>query len=274
MSFFSKKNLHKIISLKKENTKQQKETLKGCLETNTRIPHNLRENAKELLEDMVYNESEEETYSWPNISVTTSHDPSSFLKEFAKHFAFIFNCKYLSRSKMTNEYLYEYAHCNSITHLFILTECKVRVSSVLMSVFPYGKTYYFNATTKLFSKRMASLKENVYLVCDGFKTEKIGQPLLFDIRRMFPKIKEENKNKEGAAKKYKPKNKKDCRICAFINSGGTIVFKHYYVKNRKFQADLSMELNLFKISSGTFEMEGDVEYQINGYKNIINYDVI
>lgn len=271
MSYFNKKQFSALKTIKNESITKKKEQLNECLETNSKIPHNLRGEAKDLLDDMIYNESEEQTYSWPNIIVTTSHDPSNFLKEFSKHFSLIFNGKYLARSKLTNDELMDFCSKNSVTHVFIINEAKGKVSSIKLSVMPYGKTYSFGVHTNHASRRTASLKENVYLICDAFTSEKIGKPLLFDIQRMFPKVEENN---EGKNKKFKNKKIKDCRVCAFINKSGTIIFKHYFVKKNKFELDLSLDLNLYKVSSGTFDMEGDVEYQVNGYKNIINYDVI
>ena len=246
----------------------RKNELNEHLENNTKIPHHLRKDAKDLLDDMIYNEDEENIYKWPNVFVTTSHTPSNFLKSFVKHFSLIFNGKFIPRANMSQDDLADFATKNNCTHLFILNEAKGKLRTVILSLFPGGKTYYFTATQQ-FVAEYETMKQNAYLICDGLKSEKIGQQLLLDIRLMFPSIKSESDKKE----KMKKINK-ECRVVSFINKGGILTFKHFIVKKRIFKLDMSVDLNIYKVTNGTFNMDGDVEYQIGGYKNIVEYNVL
>lgn len=260
-SYLKKKQSNNPVKKKKPTTVAEKtEAINRCMDTNTKIPHDLRSEAKDILNEIIYKQKDaEEVYSWPLIHVTTSHNPSTSLKEFSKHFALIFNGKYITRSKQTEEELAESCRQNKVTHLFVINETKGNPSGIILSKFPYGKTYYFNMTGVKFKRRTHSLKERAGLVLDGFGS-KIGLALKKDLCLMINNDQKLNKHCE--------------RVIGIVNRGGNIGFRHYLVEKNKLKDDLFFTMKLYKMSAGTFEMEGDVEYHFSGYKNIVNYDIL
>lgn len=247
--------------LKEKEEYLKRKQLEECLDTNTKLPHKLRKDAKTMLDDIIYNDEEERELSWPKVFITTSHNPTNTLKQFSKHLSVLLNGKFILRSKMTECELANMCKLNSVTHLFIINESKGNPTSICLSKFPYGKTYYFNMKNLQYEKRTKSMKMTLQLIIDGL-TSDLGISLKEDIRLMCPK---HTKN---------TKNGKNDRVLAFINRGGIISLKHCIMQNKKLKSNFSCELTLYKVSSGTFEMKGDVEYQFSGFKNIVNYDVL
>ncbi|KAL6121149.1 hypothetical protein NUSPORA_01978 [Nucleospora cyclopteri] len=256
-------------SLQKIKEKQQylenKQKLKDCLENNKKIPHTIRDSAKTLLDDIIYNTEEEAVYPFPKVMVTTSHDCSTSLREFAKHMSVIFNGRFIPRAKMTEKEVSNFCSKNSITHLFIVSETKGNPTSIILCKYPHGKSYFFTIKNVKFNRRKNSMKERLYLILDGLESV-LGQTLKKDLKLMVPMP-------ENSSKK-RIKNKHEDRVIAFINKGGILAFRHCINSNRKLKIDLSFNMKLYKIKSGTFDMDGDVEYQFNGYTNCVNHDVL
>ncbi|ORD94549.1 IMP4 [Enterospora canceri] len=248
------------LSRRKEYLKK-KEELKECLDENRRIPHKLRGEAREILDEIIYNNEEEEILKYPKTFVTTSHSPSTSLKEFSKHLALIFNGRFVPRSRMNEEELSEFCNQNGVTHLIIMNEAKGSPSTICLSKYPYGKTHWFTVQNMKFTRRKQALKEKAGLVLDGFGSS-LGENLKKTLRLMVPAYKNMKKFKDGD------------RVIGFVNRGGVIGFRHSTVERRRLVTDLAFDMNLYKVSAGTFEMEGGVEYQMSGFKNIVKYDVL
>ncbi|ELA40907.1 uncharacterized protein VICG_02047 [Vittaforma corneae ATCC 50505] len=193
---------------KEQSIEKKQEILQNALKNNTRIPHCLRGEAKELLDEIIYGTKEEESMHLPpKIAITTSHTPSSFLKSFSKHISLIFNGFHLMRGRMSEKELSEYCITQEVTHLIILHETKGNPSSMLLCKYPNGPTYQFSIFNVKYQRRQKSIGEKAYLVLDGMDSE-AGKRLKLNLSLCFPKVLDAS------------------RLVAFINRNGTIAFRH------------------------------------------------
>ncbi|KAI4293160.1 U3 small nucleolar ribonucleoprotein IMP4 [Pancytospora philotis] len=235
---------------------EKKAKLAETLKENKTIPHNLRADAAQLLDEMIYDPSAAQpTFLPPKIAVTTSHDPSSMLKAFAKHISLVFNGLHLMRGRMTNETLSEYCREQGVTHLIVLNETKGNPSTLILCKYPNGPTYRFSLFNLKHQRRAKAFGEKVHLVIDGMDTQ-IGLDLKQNLALCFPTVKDGN------------------RLVAFVNRGGTIAFRHYFIENRKLEKECEFDMKLFKVTNSTFDMDGDVDYVLNAFTNTRKDDIL
>jgi len=246
------------LSTKEEESRQEhkKEELKRALKECKPIPHHLRGDAKEILDEIIYNNADSvPEYLPPRIAVTTSHSPSSSLKMFAKHISLVFNGQMLIRGNQSYEKLDKYCQDYGITHLIILTETKGNPTSLTLCRYPQGPTYSFSLFNLKFQRRVRSFGEKVQLVLDGMDSV-LGKRLCLDLSLCFPKISEGN------------------RLLAMVNRGGTIAFRHFFIDKRKLEKDCEFDLKLYKVVNSTFNVSGNVDYALRAYTNAGNDDIL
>ncbi|KCZ75075.1 hypothetical protein H311_03953, partial [Anncaliia algerae PRA109] len=82
-----------------ESIRKSKEKLKECYDNDIVIPHELKEKT-ELISEVLYNLHYDENQENIKVFITTSREPSSMLREFAKRISLIFNGKLISRGQM------------------------------------------------------------------------------------------------------------------------------------------------------------------------------
>lgn len=238
------------------STSKKQEELQKALKTNSKIPHHLRGEAKDLLDEMIYGIKEEEVvYLPPKIAVTTSHNPSSFLKSFTKHISLLFNGFHLMRGRMSEEELSEYCKTHEITHLIILRETKGNPSSMTFCKYPNGPTYHFSIFNTKYQRRQKPIGEKAYLILDGMDSE-IGKKLKLNLSLCFPKVDEAS------------------RVVSFINRNGTVAFRHYLIENKKLVKECEFDMKLFKVINSTFDTHGEVDFTLKSFMNSANNDVL
>jgi len=244
----------KEVKADKENVKKRQ--LEDALKTNSKIPHHLRAEAKDLLNDMIYDIEETETvYRPPKVAVTTSHSPSSSLKSFAKHLALIFDGFHLMRGGMSEQDLSEYCQTHEITHLIIFRESKGSPSSIVFSKFPHGPTHYFSLFNVKYQRRIKPMGEKAYLVVDGMNTD-LGKALKLNLSLCFPKVPEAS------------------RLVAFVNRNGTLAFRHFLIEQRKLVKECEFDMKLYKVVNSTFDMDGNIDYTLKSFMNSTKNDVL
>lgn len=235
---------------------EKKARLNQYLKENKKISYDLRSEAKELLDDVIYDTMAEETvYSFPKIAVTTSHNSSSSLKSFTKHMSLIFNGFNLPRASMTEQQLSEYCIHQNVTHLLIFGETKGNPSHLIFSKFPNGPTHYFSIFNTKYQRRTHSLTEKAYLVIDGMDSE-LGKQLKLNLSLCFPKCDDSK------------------RVVGFINKNGTVAFRHCLVENRKLERECEFDMKLYKVVGSTFNMNGNVDYVLKSFMNSTKQDVL
>lgn len=234
----------------------KKRMLSEALHTNSAIPHQLRGEASNILDEIVYNANEESDEEVPpRIAVTTSHSPSSLLKSFSKHLSLVFNGQNLMRGKMSQNELNRHCTENGVTHLIILNETKGNPTSLTLCKYPYGPTYKFSLFRLKYQRRAKNFGEKVHLIVDGMESE-VGKLLKKNLSLCFPMIKEGN------------------RLIAFINRGGTIAVRHFTIEDRKLVKDCEFDMRIFKIINSTIEADDDVSYVYNAFTNTRKEDIL
>lgn len=250
------KERKEYIKQKEESSSAKKEQLMESLNTNTKIPHNIRSEAKDLLDQVIYGVKDAEVYyPFPKIAITTSHSPSSALNSFAKHFSLMLNGFHLMRGRMSEKEISEYCKTHEITHLFILKETKGNLSSIIFCKFPNGPTYHFSTFNVKYQRRLKPMGEKAYLVLDGMDSV-IGKILKLNLSLCFPKVSEAS------------------RLISLTNQDGTIAFRHFLIEQRKLIKECEFDMKLFKVVNSTFETDGNVDFTLKSFMNSANNDVL
>lgn len=237
-----------------ENDKKRQ--LSEALQKNEKIPHHLRSEAKNLLNDIIYEVKDEgPSYLPPKIAVTTTHDPSSSLKSFAKHMSLIFNGQNLMRGNMSKEKLNEMCVREGLTHLLIFSGSKGNPTSLTLCKYPCGPTYEFSIFNVKYQRRQKTIGEKAYLVLDGMDSI-IGERLKLNLSLCFPKVNDAS------------------RLAAFINRNGTIAFRHFLIDNRRLVKECEFDMKLYKVYNSTFDVDGEIDYVLKAYTNTRIDDVL
>ncbi|ORE00587.1 IMP4 [Hepatospora eriocheir] len=246
------------LKKRQEYLKRQKEQFKDCLENNKKLPHALREDAKDILDDIIYNEdNRKDEYLETKVVVTTSHNPTTKLKQFAKHLSLIFNGEFILRSKMSLEEVNNLDY----SHLIVLNENKGNPSSMILS--DKTKSYHFTVSQLNFTKRDKPMKEEVHLVLDGFTGEKFGKDFHMFMSLMLPKYIKETKKKNS---KFSKNN--NSRLLGLVNRDSNLLFRHCMIENRKLIKECSFNMKCYKISNSGVDCDKDILFNLGGFKNV------
>jgi U3 small nucleolar ribonucleoprotein protein IMP4 len=156
----------------------------------------------------------------PKVCVTTSHDPSSRLKQFAKEVRYIIpNAQTLNRGSTTVKELVDTCRDAGMTDLIIVQETRGEPDALIVSHLPYGPTAFFTLSSVVMRHDIADrgTVSGAYphLILDGFSSP-IGKRFATILQHLFPIPKEDSK-----------------RVITFANRSDTISFRHHtYTKSR------------------------------------------
>jgi U3 small nucleolar ribonucleoprotein protein IMP4 len=169
MSIRREVRLRKEFLFKKQSTaalavrNEKKRRLKHAIDTATPVPTELRGEARELQHEMeldLYDNTgdKEDTpalddeyanigHRDPKVCITTSRDPSSRLKMFAKEIKLcIPNAQAINRGGYRMDELVGAAKKNDFTDVVVLNETRGNPDSLIVSHLPFGPTTYFTLT--------------------------------------------------------------------------------------------------------------------------------
>ncbi|RXM36028.1 U3 small nucleolar ribonucleoprotein IMP4 [Acipenser ruthenus] len=135
----------------------KKEKLKRALDENRLIPTEIRQEALQLQTLLEYDDEGgegvssqmDDEYKWagvedPKIMVTTSRDPSSRLKMFAKEVKLIFpNSQRMNRGNHEVKSLVVACKANDVTDLVVVHEHRGQPDGMIVCHLPFGPTAYF-----------------------------------------------------------------------------------------------------------------------------------
>ncbi|CAG5086633.1 Oidioi.mRNA.OKI2018_I69.PAR.g11292.t1.cds [Oikopleura dioica] len=254
--------------------RDRKEKLKRALDENKPIPTELREDALKLQEAIEYDDAGGQTFSSiddeykyagvedPKIMVTTSHDPSVKLKQFAKEMKLIFpNSKRINRGNTEMPALINECRKNNFTDLVVFHETRGKPDGMIVCHLPYGPTAYFNLSHVVMRHDIEDCEKMSeafpHLIFHGFST-KLGERVTNILKYLFPVPKKESK-----------------RIMTFANTDDLISYRHHvYRKDENGKIELKevgprMEIKMFMIRQGTLDKEetSNVEFRIHPFMN-------
>ncbi|CAD26101.1 IMP4-LIKE U3 SMALL NUCLEOLAR RIBONUCLEOPROTEIN (snoRNP) [Encephalitozoon cuniculi GB-M1] len=243
--------LQKEREMLDKEAEEKKRRLGEALESNTKIPHEIRKDAPMLLDEIIYEGRIEEEHRLPKVMVTTSRSPSSQLLHFAKHLSLVLNGENFIRGQLREEEVSDVAHKYGYTCVIIVHENRGRPASLAVSYFPFGPTMRFTIIDHFLTRRAFPLAPKAYFVCDNMEGT-VGIKIKEKMALLFPQC--------SRAK----------RIVSLVNRNDTIAFRHYLIENgdrTTLSKSLGMDLRAYEIRKGTFEMDGEFEWAYKPYMN-------
>ncbi|XP_072026379.1 U3 small nucleolar ribonucleoprotein protein IMP4-like [Amphiura filiformis] len=253
---------------------ERKRKVKEALDENKVIPTALQKEALSIQKSLEFDDEGaqelnhiDDEYRWagvedPKIMLTTSRDPSSKLKQFAKELKLIFpNAQRLNRGNYEMNQLVQACRANDVTDLIIVHEHRGNPDALQVCHLPYGPTAYFtlmNTVMRHDIPNMGTMSEAYpHLIFHNFKS-KLGERVMNILKYLFPVPKDESK-----------------RVMTFANMDDVISFRHHvYKKVDHKNIELSevgprFEMKLYEIKLGTIEnaATADVEWVHRPYMN-------
>lgn len=215
----------------------------------------------------VLGSNEDDEYRWagvenPKIVITTSRDPSSRLKMFAKEMRLIFpNSQRMNRGNYEMKQLIHACRANDVTDFIVIHEHRGVPDSLVICHLPYGPTAYFTMSGVVMRHDVPDIgtmsEQYPHLVFHNFKT-KLGQRTMSILKYLFPVPKEDSK-----------------RVITFANHDDYVCFRHHnYKKVNGKDVELSevgprFQLKLYQIKLGTLDNadSADTEWALRPYMN-------
>ncbi|XP_037379065.1 U3 small nucleolar ribonucleoprotein protein IMP4 isoform X2 [Talpa occidentalis] len=282
---------------------EKKEKVKRALEENRLIPTELRQEALALQGSLEFDDAGSEgvtshvddEYRWagvedPKVMITTSRDPSSRLKMFAKEMKLVFpGAQRMNRGRHEVGALVRACKANGVTDLLIVHEHRGTPVGLIVSHLPFGPTAYFTLCNVVMRHDIPDLgtvsEAKPHLIMHGFSS-RLGKRVSWDLgvrartgvggNRLgvhhFPSLSQVS----DILRYLFPVPKDDShRVITFANQDDYISFRHHvYKKTSHHNVELTevgprFELKLYMIRLGTLEQEAtaDVEWRWHPYTN-------
>ncbi|KAJ7068168.1 Brix-domain-containing protein [Mycena amicta] len=279
----------KSLESQERQTYHRKQQLKDALATGKALPTELKNDAKRLGRDLVFDDAQAEPtthidneYSRagiqdPKIVITTSRDPSSKLLQFAKVSSFhacvvctftgiqeirlVFpNSHRINRGNYVVKELADACRANDVTDLVVLHEHRGVPDAMIVSHFPHGPTVYFTLSNVSLRHDIGTYKSSTvseqypHLIFENFSSQ-LGERVRDVLKYLFPVPKEDSK-----------------RVMTFSNEDDFIAFRHHvFVKTPPRQVQLAevgprFDMKPYEIRQGTFEQsEAEKEWVLAHY---------
>ncbi|XP_027203696.2 U3 small nucleolar ribonucleoprotein IMP4 [Dermatophagoides pteronyssinus] len=253
---------------------EKKQRLQQALQQRKKIPTDLKNDALSLQNTLEWDDQaselvtshEDDEYRWagiedPKVVITTSRDPSSRLKMFAKEFKLIIpNSQRINRGNYHMKQLIQTCKSNNVTDFIIIHETRGNPDGLVISHLPFGPTAYFqilNTVMRHDIPNVGTMSEQYpHLIFDNF-SGKLGLRVQNILRYLFPVPKADSK-----------------RVMTFANQNDYISFRHHIYKMIDGRIELAeigprFELKLYEIKLGTIdnEMAIDTEWAYRPYMN-------
>ncbi|XP_068240495.1 U3 small nucleolar ribonucleoprotein protein IMP4 [Palaemon carinicauda] len=264
----------------------KKKKIRTALKDGKEIPTKLQNSAIDLMEDGdwddlgpklaveltgeatrggTYNDDE---YRWagvedPKIVITTSHDPSAKLKQFAKEMKLLLpNSQRMNRGKYESKQLIEACRANQVTDFIVLHETRGRPDAMVICHLPCGPTAYFTLADVVMRHDIPDIgtmsEQYPHLIFQNFKSS-LGVRTSNILKYLFPVPKEDS-----------------TRVVSFVNWDDWILFRQHTYKKVDGGKDYSLHeigprfsMKLYRIIRGTLDEEGsaDTEFVLKPYMN-------
>jgi len=197
----------------------------------------------------------------PKVCVTTSANPSSRLKQFAKEVRLLFpNSQRVNRGGYRLSDLVDTVRSHDFTDMVIIHEHRGEPDALTVCHLPYGPTSVFtlsNVVMRHDIENVGTMSEAYpHLIFNNFRSP-LGERVQNILKYLFPVPKQDSK-----------------RVMTFANESDFISFRqHTYTKTGNDEVELHevgprFELQLFQIKLGTLEdKNADVEFVRHSFTN-------
>ncbi|XP_074873656.1 U3 small nucleolar ribonucleoprotein IMP4 isoform X2 [Carettochelys insculpta] len=256
-------------------TEKKKEQLRRALEENRLLPTELRREALALQKSIEFDDEgaeglvthQDDEYRWagvedPKVMITTSRDPSSRLKMFAKEMKLVVpGAQRMNRGRHEVGALLQACKANGVTDLLVLHEHRGQPDGLIVSHLPFGPTAFFTLCNVVMRHEVPDIgtmsEAAPHLIFHGL-TSRLGQRVCSILKYLFPVPKPDSK-----------------RVITFANQDDYISFRHHgYKKLDHRNIELTevgprFEMKLYMIKLGTLEQAAtaDVEWCWHPYTN-------
>ncbi|CAF3433271.1 unnamed protein product [Rotaria sp. Silwood1] len=285
----------KTIEQRQKTIEDKKKRLKQAIDENRKIPTDLRDDALKLQQQTDWDDAggegilsaEDDEYRWagvedPKVIITTSHDPSSKLKQFSKELnRLIPNSQRINRGNYNTRQIVEACRSNQVTDLILVQETRgvpglyksplfsflkkqpyqfIFSDVIQITHFPYGPTASFSLSNVVMRHDVPNVgpmsEQYPHLIFSNM-TSKLGQRTMNILKYLFPVPKEDSH-----------------RTITFVNQDDYISFRHHIYKKNEGQIELTelgprFEMKLYQIKLGTIDQLDacDTEWQYRPYMN-------
>ena len=200
----------------------------------------------------------------PRICITTSRDPSSRLKQFAKELKLLFpNAARINRGNSRTDDVLQACQQSDCSDLLVVQETRGEPDGLVLCHLPHGPTAFFTITNAVMRHDLptaAAPMSEAYpqLVLEGFHSN-LGKRVATVFKCLFPIPKPDSR-----------------RVVTLVNQNDFLSFRHYmYTKSTKKKDDVQLhevgprfELKLYQIRLGTIsQKEAENEYVLRPYQN-------
>jgi len=212
--------------------------------------------------------SQDDEYRWagvedPKIMITTSRDPSSKLKQFAKELRLLFpGSQRLNRGSYEFNQLMDACRANNVTDFMVVHEHRGIPDGLIVCHLPHGPTAYFTLSDIVMRHDIPDIgtmsEAYPHLVFHNFQS-RLGLRTMSILKYLFPVPKEDSR-----------------RVITFANHDDFISFRHHTYKKTERGRDIELaevgprfQMRLYQIKLGTLENENssDVEWSLRPYMN-------
>mmetsp|Transcript_20863 Transcript_20863/g.37175 ORF Transcript_20863/g.37175 Transcript_20863/m.37175 type:complete len:290 (+) Transcript_20863:140-1009(+) len=255
---------------------EKKAKIKAALESGKVLPTELRNESNQLMDSIQFDDEQTQNFKStiddeyqnagvqdPLILLTTSHNPSSRLSQFAKEMKLVFpNTQRINRGGTQIKQLMEAARANEVTDVIILQENRGKPDGIIISHMPHGPTAYFGLSNVVLRHdiqdgSLGPMSEAYpHLIMNNFSSN-LGQRVKTILKYLFPVPKADSR-----------------RVMTFANNNDDISFRHHvYQKEGHKEVQLQevgprFEMKLYQIKLGTIEMrDADNEWVLRPYMN-------
>mmetsp|Transcript_11775 Transcript_11775/g.35805 ORF Transcript_11775/g.35805 Transcript_11775/m.35805 type:complete len:290 (-) Transcript_11775:46-915(-) len=186
----------------------------------------------------------------PKILITTSRDPSSRLKAFAKELKLVFpNSQRMNRGNQVVPQMVEAGRSHDFTDIVIVQEHRGEPDGMIVCHLPFGPTAYFGMYNTVLRHDIQDAGDigtvsqaNPHIILENFAS-KLGQRTSNILKYLFPCTKEDSK-----------------RTVSFINKSDFICFRHHCFEKDKETREVILkeqgprfDLKLYQIKLGTVD---------------------
>ncbi|NP_001171858.1 U3 small nucleolar ribonucleoprotein IMP4 [Saccoglossus kowalevskii] len=266
----------KSLEDQERQTLERKRKIKDALDADKPIPTELKGEALHLQKSLEYDDEGgegvtshvDDEYRWagvedPKIMVTTSREPSSKLKRFAKEMKLTFpTAQRMNRGHYEVSHIVQACRANDVTDLIVLHEHRGEPDGMIICHLPYGPTAYFTLSNTVMRHDIPDIgtmsEAYPHLIFHNFNS-KLGERVQNILKYLFPVPKDESK-----------------RVITFANQEDYISFRHHVYKKIENGKDIELkeigprfEMKLYEIKLGTLEeaSTADIEWKLKPYMN-------
>jgi len=258
---------------------KRRDRVKKAMATNSTIPTDLRKGALTDVKDLAWGgqvDNVDDEYrnagcEDPNIVLTTSRDPSSRLKIFAKEMKLVIpNSRRINRGSHDIKGIVKACEANGVTDFILLNETRGVPDSMIVSHLPHGPTAYFSLSNVVMRHDIPNSghmpEQYPHLIFHNINS-KVGERIIKVLKHLFPVPKADSK-----------------RVVTFSNTDDFVSFRqHSYKTGEGGKIELNelgprFELRPYCILLGTIdsadaaETEWALRSYINKKKNILSVE--